>query len=186
MQFKMKGIIKSVQKAPNALNWYYCWSILFLFIGCGVKMNTVQAQNTEEHAIIDYILENIKGKIFHKTISTTFFDEDLENFVGTINFSLCTENIDSIETELTISEMEFLEMGLRELKTKKVNGNLAKFPKKITNKKKDAYFISMPIVFRNGKHAIYYSETNGGGQFNLLVKKGSRWEGSCSSMVWIE
>lgn len=179
----MKDMTKSVQKAQNVHNWYYCWPILFLFVGCTVKMNAVQA---EEHAIIDYILQNRKGKVFHKTISTTFSGEGLDQFTGTINFSLCSDNIDSTETKLTISEMEFLEMGLRELKTEKVNGKLSNFPEKITKSKKDGYFISMPIVFRNRKHAIYYSETYGGGQFNLLVKKGSRWEGSCASMIWVE
>ena len=46
--------------------------------------------------------------------------------------------------------------------------------------------ISLPVVFRDGKYAIYYSKGVYSGQFVLMQNIEGRWQDVCYSRVWQE
>lgn len=182
----MKDMVNQGLREQNVHSKCYTLLISLMCLSCIIKTNTVRGQYPEEYKILNFITKNSKNKVFYKTISTTLFNERLNNYVETINFVLCTKNIEPDKAKLTAAEIHLLKNKFRELIVEKINKKFIKNPKVLTKNKKKSFYISLPIIFRNGKCAIYYSESSGGGQFNLLIKKNDKWEGYCSSMVWIE
>ncbi len=66
---------------------------------------------------------------------------------------------------------------------------LIRDPKNHTLKqaKGDHWFvISLPVVFRDGKYAIYYSKGVYSGQFVLMENIDGNWQDVCYSRVWQE
>ena len=48
------------------------------------------------------------------------------------------------------------------------------------------FVISLPVVFRDGKYAIYYSKGAYRGQFVLMKNIDDGWKDVCYSVVWQE
>ena len=66
---------------------------------------------------------------------------------------------------------------------------VVKIPKNYTLKKLEGhnwFIISMPVVFREGEYAIYYSKGEYSGQFVLMKKIGGSWIEVCYSSVYSE
>ena len=86
------------------------------------------------------------------------------------------------EVALSIQDLTRFET----METFNVN-KLVKEPKNYTVKTLDepkTYMVSMPVVFREGKYAIYYAKGAYGGQFLLMKKIKNYWVNVCSSTVW--
>ncbi|SFS32816.1 hypothetical protein SAMN04487906_0009 [Zhouia amylolytica] len=119
-------------------------------------------------------------------IKTTRLQQGLDEYVSTINFKLCIDNIKSSESELTSDEIKFLKNQFKSLKVEEINKKRIINSENITNIRKQGYYISMPVIFRENNCAIYYSENGTSGQFNLLIKRNNKWECYCPSRVWME
>ena len=91
-------------------------------------------------------------------------------------------------TKLDKEERDYIVERFATMETYNLN-KLVKVPKNHTLKQlkgQNWFVISMPVVFRDGKYAIYYSKGEYSGQFVLMKKIGGGWKDVCYSAVWSE
>ncbi len=163
--------------------------VCLLFFG---SLNGQQLPNSEseELKVLESILSNSNNSTtYYKTIIedqktplTTYIEAYL------LKFYLCTNDIDSASVIISDEEVNLLRQKFSKQKVKRIDKLLPKY-KNRTTKKHERYktgSISMPVTFRDGTMALYFSLSTYSGEFNLLRKKNDTWEKVCSNAVWIE
>lgn len=162
--------------------------ILFSFFSCSSKKG-ISKISEENSIVLNSILSNSSGEIYYQTI-TEDVQKPLESYFEPylLEFNLCNKNVDSSIVKISKQEMGFLKENFKNQSKIRIGGIHPEFKNKITKKKErlKTFYISMPVVFRNGTLAIYYISGTYGGGFNLLRKANSKWEMICSNSVWIE
>ena len=184
MQLIMKDMVNQMLKGKNVIKVV----ALILIFSCSSNHKIFQLDKENINALHS-ILSNSNETIYYKTIIEDLrksLDSQIEPYL--LEFSLCDKNINQGATKISNKEIIFLKKEFKAqsiIRIDKINPNFKNKTTKKIERFKTAR-ISMPIVFRNGSMAIYYSNSTYGGGFNLLQKKDNRWKAICSNSVWIE
>ena len=103
-------------------------------------------------------------------------------------FDICSSQVNPDSVKLSREDRNYLVERFSSMEVTNIN-KLVKEPKNHTIKKLEGHnwsVISLPVVFRDGKYAIYYSKSAYSGQFILMKKMDSVWTDVCYSAVWSE
>ena len=104
------------------------------------------------------------------------------------DFDLCSTLEHPDSAKLDKEERDYIVERFSTMEVTNIN-KVVKIPKNYTLKKLEGhnwFVISMPVVFREGEYAIYYSKGEYSGQFVLLKKIGGSWIQVCYSSVYSE
>jgi hypothetical protein len=172
-----------MQEVRNVvINIFY---ILLLF-GCSSTKSNFTEQNIEEIIILNNI---IKENTYYKTIIKDL-NKPIDFYVQKhfLQFNLCVN--DSLRNNIVLNEEDtiFIKQKFRNQKTLRID-HLNNEIKVKTTKDRIRFktnYISLPVIFRDGKLAIFYNSSPYGSSFNLLKKIDGKWKIVCSSQVWIE
>ena len=141
-------------------------------------------------------LEVLKKIITTDTIPTIYFrtsvtdlNQPLSRHIFYLNdFDLCSglANLDSVK--LKSKDRDYIVDRFTTMESENIN-KLIRDPKNFTLKNLEGnnwYVISLPVVFRDGKYAIYYARGPFGGQFILMENIEGVWMNVCTSTVWMQ
>ena len=163
--------------------------ICFQLTILSLSLNSCSAQNklgeSRNDIVEDIIAESSEG-VYYKTFSS----EDIHNLnidLQDLNFwNPCKYKLEEKDSRLKQEEVDYLNKQWKGLKSVKLKSDLPKLKRKRKPDDTRLTTITLPITFRNGNYAVYYSEQRYGGQINLLKKEDEKWIIYCSYMVWIE
>ena len=141
-------------------------------------------------------LEVLSAIIQADTVPTVYFKTTISDLNQPLSrhlyyfkgFELCNslESMDSLQMDR--EERNYIVDRFSTMEVENIN-KLIRDPKNFTLKDlkgHDWSMVSLPVVFRNGKYAIYYSIRSYKGQFNLMKKIEGSWTNICYSYVWTE
>ena len=108
--------------------------------------------------------------------------------ISDLNQPLSSSLVNMDSMTLGPEERNYLVERFSTMESTNVNKLIGK-PKNHTLKKlqgHDWLVISLPVVFKDGKYAIYYSKGEYSGQFILMKNIDGSWKDVCYSSVWNE
>ena len=126
--------------------------------------------------------------VYYKTTITEMSQPLSRHLFYLKDFDICSTLVHPDSTKLDKEERDYIVERFATMETYNLN-KLVKVPKNHTLKQLKGhnwFIISMPVVFRDGKYAIYYSKGEYSGQFVLMKKIGGGWKDVCYSAVWSE
>lgn len=103
-------------------------------------------------------------------------------------FDLCSSLVDQDEMTLSKEERDYLVERFATMEAENLN-KLVREPKNHTLKKLEGHewsVISLPVVFREGSYALYYSKGEYSGQFVLMKNMDGSWREVCYASLWSE
>ncbi len=141
-------------------------------------------------------LEVLKKVIKSDTIPTVYFKTIISDLNQPLSrqlfylseFDICNSLVDLDSASLNNEERRYIVERFSSMESKNIN-KLIRDPKNFSLKQLKGHNwlqISMPVVFRDGEFAIYYSKGAYSGQFTLMKKIDGYWRDVCYSAVWSE
>jgi len=166
--------------------------LLSLFFLAPIEPLRSQSKKTIDESEIQ-VLRNI---IMNDTIPTVFFKTTISELNQPLarhlfylsDFDLCSTLVNPDSVKLDKEERDYIVERFSTMEVMNIN-KLIKNPKNYSVKKLEGhnwFVISMPVVFREGEYAIYYSKSEFSGQFVLMKKIGGSWIDVCYSSVYVE
>ncbi len=101
-------------------------------------------------------------------------------------FDLCSSLVGQNEITLSKEERDYLVERFATMESENLN-KLVREPKNHTLKKLEGHewsVVSLPVVFREGTFAIYYSKGEYSGQFVLMKNMDGSWKEVCYASIW--
>ena len=153
--------------------------------------------NSQSKSIDVSELEVLKAIVLVDSIPTVYFKTTVSDLNQPLarhlfylyNFDICIRSLMNVNS-IKLSEEERLYIVDRFTTMEVSNINkLIRDPKNHTLKQLKGHnrsVISLPVVFRDGKYAIYYSKGAYSGQFVLMQHMDGSWKDVCYSVVWQE
>jgi len=166
--------------------------LLILFFLAPTETIRSQSKKTIDPTEIE-VLRNI---IMNDTVPTVFFKTTISELNQPLarhlfylsDFDLCSTLVNPDSVKLNKDERDYIVERFTTMEVMNIN-KLIRIPKNYTVKKLEGhnwFVISMPVVFREGEYAIYYSKSEYSGQFVLMKKIGGSWIDVCYSSVYVE
>jgi hypothetical protein len=169
--------------------------LLLLFLGL-IFLLSHKSEDNQSKSINESELQVLREIVLADSIPRVYFKTTISDLNQPLSrhlfylseFDICSSlvNLGSIKMEeeerLTILD-RFTTMEVANI------NKLIRDPKNHTVKqlKGDNWFvISLPVVFRDGKYAIYYAKGTYIGQFVLMQNIDGSWKDVCYSPVWQE
>ena len=143
---------------------------------------------SELQVLREIVLADSIPNVYFKTTISDLNQPLSRHLFYLYDFDICRSlmNVESIK----LSEEERLYIVDRFTTMEVANINkLIRDPKNHTLKQLKEHnrsVISLPVVFRDGKYAIYYSKRAYSGQFVLMQHMDGSWKDVCYSVVWQE
>ena len=169
--------------------------LLLLFFGLMILVSSKSA-NCQSKDIDVSELEVLREIVLADTIPTVYFKTIISDLNQPLSrhlfylydFDVCSSlmNVDSFK--LNEEERLYIVDRFTTMEITNIN-KLIREPKNYTLKQLKGhnwFVISLPVVFRDGEYAIYYSKGEYGGQFILMQKIVGSWRDVCYSSVWNE
>lgn len=175
------------------LNFRSTWP--FLILGLMMLLSSKPQIDLQQKKDLDPDeLEVLKQIVLTDTVPTIFYRTTVSDLNQPLarhlfylkNFEICTSLMNLDSARLTDEEHAYIVNRFETMEQANIN-KLVKEPKNFTVKTNEdpySYIISMPVVFREGKYAIYYAKGTYGGQFLLMKKVKYQWINVCSTTVW--
>ena len=141
-------------------------------------------------------LDVLRNIIQNDTVPTVFYKTTISEMNQPLarhlfylsDFDLCSTLEKADSAKLDKEERDYIVERFSTMEVTNIN-KVIKTPKNYTLKKLEGhnwFIISMPVVFREGEYAIYYSKGEYSGQFVLMKKIGGSWIEVCYSSVYSE
>lgn len=170
--------------------------LLLLFLGL-MMLASSKSVNSQSKSIDVSELEVLKAIVLVDSIPTVYFKTTVSDLNQPLarhlfylyNFDICIRSLMNVNS-IKLSEEERLYIVDRFTTMEVANINkLIRDPKNHTLKQvkgQNSVVISIPVVFRDGKYAIYYSKKPYSGQFVLMQNIDGNWMDICYYPVWQE
>ena len=169
---------------------------VFLLIGLFLLAPTESLSSQSKKTIDPLEIEVLRNIIMNETIPTVLFRTTITEMSQPLarhlfyltDFDICSSLVNPDSTKLDKEERDYIVDRFTTMEVMNIN-KLIKNPKNYTVKKLEGhnwFVISMPVVFREGEYAIYYSKSEYSGQFVLMKKIGGSWIDVCYSSVYVE
>ena len=169
--------------------------LLLLFLGLMILASS-KSVNSQSKSIDASELMVLREIVLTDSIPTIYFKTTVSDLNQPLSrhlfylydFDICDAlmKVDSIK--LSEEERLFIVDRFTTMEVANIN-KLIRDPKNHTLKQakgKNWFVISLPVVFRDGKYAIYYSKGAYSGQFVLMKNIDGTWKDVCYSPVWSE
>ncbi len=148
-----------------------------------------KAINEEELGVLrDIVLADSLPIIYYKTTISDINQPLSRHLFYLSDFDICNSLVNMDSMALDREERNYLVERFSTMEIANVN-KLVREPKNHTLKKlqgHDWLVISLPVVFRDGKYAIYYSKGEYSGQFILMKNIDGSWKDVCYYSIWNE
>jgi len=166
-------------------------SVPLIFFMTSYQVKVFQSKSMDESEIqvlSDIILIDSIPYVYYKTTNSDLNQPLSRHLFYLKDFDLCNsvENLDSLK--LSPKDRSYLVERFTEMETVNIN-KIIRDPKNNTLKQLTGHkwaVISLPVVFKNGKYAVYYSKGAYNGQFNLMKNIDGTWTNICSSTIWVD
>jgi hypothetical protein len=143
---------------------------------------------TEIEVLRHIIMNDTVPTVFFKTTITELSQPLSRHLFYIDDFDLCSSLVNADSVKLNKEERDHIVERFATMEATNIN-KVIRTPKNFTLKKLDGhdwFVVSMPVVFREGEYAIYYSKSEYSGQFVLMKKIGGSWIQVCYSSVYVE
>lgn len=168
---------------------------LLLFFGL-LLLFSHKSDNFQSKSIDEAELEVLREVVLADSIPTVYYKTTVSDLNQPLSrhlfylydFDICDAlmKVDSIK--LSEEERLFIVDRFTTMEVANIN-KLIRDPKNHTLKQlkgDDWFVISLPVVFRDGKYAIYYSNSRYNGRFVLMKNVEGNWTDVCYSPIWSE
>lgn len=160
--------------------------ISFLFSYRSVTLQSKDIDESELQVLKEIITVDSIPTVYFKTTISELNQPLSRHLFYLSDFDICSSLVNSDSMKLDNEELRYLVDRFSTMEVQNIN-KLIREPKKHTLKKMEGhnwFVISMPVVFRDGKYAIYYSKGEYTGQFILMKNIDGSWTDVCYSSVW--
>ncbi len=162
--------------------------LMFLVSYTSINHQSRSIDDSEIQVLTDIILGDSVPSVYYKTTVSALNQPLSRHLFYLKDFERCNsvENLDSLK--LDQKERNYLVERFTKMEIVNIN-KIVREPKNHTLKQLNGHdwsVISLPVVFRNGKYAVYYSKGAYSGQFNLMKNIDGSWTNICSSTIWTD
>ena len=169
--------------------------LLLLFLGL-IFLFSNKPENFQSKSINESELQVLREIVLADTIPTVYYKTTVSDLNQPLSrslfylseFDICNSLVNLDSMTLNKEERNYLVERFSTMDIANVN-KLIRDPKNHTLKQlkgHDWFVVSLPVVFRDGKYAIYYSKGAYSGQFILMKNIDGTWKDVCYSSVWNE
>jgi len=163
--------------------------LIFLFSHKSVNSQSKSIDESEIQVLREIVLVDSIPTVYFKT-TVSDLNQPLSRHLFYLNsFDICRRSLMNVNS-IKLSEEERLYIVDRFTTMEVTNINkLIRDPKNHTLKQlkgNNWFVVSLPVVFRDGKYAIYYSKGAYIGQFILVQNIDGNWTDICYYPVWSE
>ena len=163
-------------------------SALFMIFGTTLRAQTKSMDPAELQVLTGIIVVDSLPTVHYKTIVSEMNQPLSRHLFYLKGFDLCSSLVDQDEMTLGKEERDYLVERFATMEVANLN-KLVREPKNHTLKKLEGHdwsVISLPVVFRDGTYAIYYSKGEYSGQFVLMKNIDGSWKEVCYASIWSE
>jgi len=169
--------------------------LLLLFLGL-IFLFSNKPENFQSKSIDESELQVLREIVLADTIPTVYYKTTVSDLNQPLSrslfylseFDICNSLVNLDSMTLNKEERNYLVERFTTMDIANIN-KLIRDPKNHTLKQLKGhnwFVISLPVVFRDGKYAIYYSKGAYSGQFILMKNIEGTWKDVCYSSVWNE
>jgi len=165
--------------------------IALIYLGPTESLRSQSKKTIDETEIkvLRHIIQNDTiPTVFFKTTVSELNQPLARHLFYLSDFDICSSLVNRDSARLDKEERDYIVERFTTMEVMNIN-KLINNPKNYTVKKLEGqnwFVISMPVVFREGEYAIYYSKSEFSGQFVLMKKIGGSWIEVCYSSVYVE
>lgn len=162
--------------------------LIFVIYPSSLQGQKKEIDGTELEVLRKIIQNDTVPTVYFKTTISEMSQPLARHLFYMTDFDLCSSLIDPDSTKLNKEELSYIVDRFETMEITNIN-KVIRTPKNYTLKKLEGhnwFVISMPVVFREGEYAIYYSKSEYSGQFVLMKKIGGSWIDVCYSSVYTE
>ena len=169
--------------------------LLLLFFGLifllSHKSENVQSKSMDEselQVLREVVLADSIPNVYYKTTVSDLNQPLSRHLFYLYDFDICSSLMNEDSIKLDEEERLYIVDRFSTMEVANIN-KLIRDPKNHTLKQlkgNNWFVISLPVVFRDGKYAIYYSKGAYSGQFVLMKNIDGSWKDVCYSPVWQE
>lgn len=160
----------------------------FLTPSQSINAQTKDLDPTELEVLKKIVLTDTVPTVFFKTTISEMNQPLSRHLFYLSDFDICSSLVNADSVKLNKEEANYIVERFSAMEVTNIN-KVVRDPKNYTLKQLDGhnwFVISMPVVFRDGQFAIYYSKSEFSGQFVLMKKIGDAWVNVCFSSVYTE
>ena len=162
--------------------------LIFLYANKPGNFQSKSIAESELQVLREIVLADTIPIVYNKTIVSDLNQPLSRSLFYLSEFDICNSLVNLDSMTLSNEERKYLADRFTTMNTVNIN-KLIREPKNHTLKELKGhnwFVISLPVVFRDGKYAIYYSKGAYGGQFILMKNTEGTWNDVCHSSVWSE
>ena len=160
--------------------------LLFFSLNKSGEFQSRSIEESELRVLSEIVQADSVPTIYFKTIISDINQPLSRHLYYVRSFDLCRslENLDSLKMDR--EERDYLVERFNSMETQNINKLIRELKNSTLKDLKghDWTMISLPVIFRDGKYAIYYSIRAYGAQFNLMKNADGKWKNICYSYVW--
>lgn len=160
--------------------------LILLFANKPANFQSKSIAESELQVLTEIVLADTIPTVYYKTIVADLNQPLSRSLFYLSEFDICNSLVNLDSMTLTNKERNYIAERFTTMNTVNIN-KLIREPKNHTLKELKGhnwFVISLPVVFRDGKYAIYYSKGAYGGQFILMENIEGTWKDVCYSSVW--
>ena len=164
------------------------WGLIFLASAEALHAQAKSMAPAELEVLTEIVVADSLPTIYFKSIVTEMNQPLSRHLFYLKGFDLCNSLVDPDEMALSKEERDYLVERFASMEATNLN-KLVREPKNHTLRKLEGHewsVISLPVVFRDGQYAIYYSKGEYSGQFVLMKNMDGTWRDVCYSSIWSE
>lgn len=163
--------------------------LLFLLASYQAKLfQSKSIPESELQVLKEIVVSDTIPTVYYKTINSDLNQSLSRQLFYLSDFDICSSLVNLDSMKLKKEERDYLVDRFSTMEVFNVN-KLIREPKNYSLKQLDGHNwsqISLPVVFREGQYAIYYSKGAYSGQFVLMKNVEGNWKDICYTSVWSE
>ena len=162
--------------------------LIFLFSNKPENFQSKSIDESELQVLREIVLTDTIPTVYYKTTVSDLNQPLSRNLFYLSEFDICNSLVNLDSMTLNKEERDYIVERFTTMEVTNIN-KLIRDPKNHTLKQLKGhnwFVISLPVVFRDGKYAIYYSKGAYSGQFILMKNIDGTWKDVCYSSIWNE
>ena len=162
--------------------------LIFLFSNKSENFQSKSIDESELQVLREIVLADTIPTVYYKTTVSDLNQPLSRSLFYLSEFDICNSLVNLDSMTLNKEERNYLVERFTTMDIANIN-KLIRDPKNHTLKQLKGhnwFVVSLPVVFRDGKYAIYYSKGAYSGQFILMKNIDGTWKDVCYSSVWNE
>jgi len=164
------------------------FGLIILFSHKPVNSQSKSIDGTELEVLKEVVLSDSIPTVYYKTIISDLNQPLSRQLFYLSDFDICSALVNLDSVKLNKKDRNYIVERFTTMESVNIN-KLIRDPKNHSLKQLKGHNwiqISLPVVFREGKYAIYYSKGAYSGQFILMKNIDGNWKDVCYSAVWSE